>query len=170
MRLPAGGRAQSISRECKPFLPRDLGPTPGPTNKDLSTDSSRSEITAELISDEFTSKWAEYTCEHAEAWREENEDWKSNRIEQAMLQPRKLINRSTFELWIAIRIRLSESSERGPATAPLGRAHASMPCASYAPRVCSVALFGKYACTPTTGRENFSRPVGAHQTSRTSHN
>ena len=25
-----------------------LGPTPGPTNKDLSTDSSRSEITAEL--------------------------------------------------------------------------------------------------------------------------
>ena len=25
-----------------------------------------------------------------------------------MLQPRKLINRSTFELWIAIRIRLSE--------------------------------------------------------------
>ena len=32
--------------------------------------------------------------------------------------------------------------------------------------MCSVALFGKYACTPTTGRENFSRPVGAHQTSR----
>ena len=62
------------------------------------------------------------------------------------------------------------ASERGPATAPLGRAHASMPCASCAPRVCSVALFSKYACTPTTGRENFSRPVGAHQTSPTSHN
>ena len=28
----------------------------------------------------------------------------------------------------------------------------------------------QYVCTPTTGRENFSRPVGAHQTSRASHN
>ena len=39
-------------------------------------------------------------------------------------------------------------SERGPATAPLGRAHASIPCASRAPRVCSVALFGKVCVYP----------------------
>ena len=108
----AGGPNQSRASAS----PSSARPTPGPTNKDLSTDSSRSEITAELISDEFTSKWAEYTCERARGGvaRGERGHWKSNRIEQAMLQPRKLINRSTFELWIAIRIRLSEfKAERG---------------------------------------------------------
>ena len=99
-----GWRAGPIERERKPFL----GPKPGPTNEELTVDSSRSDIMAELISDEFKSKWCEYTCEHAEAYREEHENWESNRIEQAMLKPRKLITPATFDLWIAIRIRLAE--------------------------------------------------------------
>ena len=99
-----GWRAGPIDRD----LPIFNGPTPGPTNKELSDSSSRRDIMAELITDEFKDRWVEYTIDHAEAWREEHPDWETDATERQVPKPRKVLNRESFDLWLAIRARAAQ--------------------------------------------------------------
>jgi hypothetical protein len=76
---------------AKREMPTFKGATPGPTDAELNEESWAQDIMHGLITPEFKDLSIEYTCQHAEAWRDEHADWKSNRIEQSMLEPRKVL-------------------------------------------------------------------------------
>jgi len=87
------------------------GPTPGPTNEALTWDSTCTDIMLELITPEFKDQWAEFTMQHAVAWRAAHPGWKKNRIEQSapsVPAMKKLLTHNAFDLWLACRLRCSQ--------------------------------------------------------------
>ena len=119
-----------LDRGKEPALPAFNGPKPGPTNVNLTHESSNLDIMDEILTPRFKACVRKHTITHAEKWRKEHPDWKNNTIETAFASTglgflgedhQPAVFACLFDMWLVARLKVAQLKPEMPAMALWGK-------------------------------------------------
>lgn len=96
-------------------LPAFKGPKPGPTDRSLTHSCPPSAFVDTQLTPEFKEKAVQYTKDHCKAWRASHPNWRADCIEMSVRKYKTMLNKHTFDHWMACKIRVAQLQPEIPA-------------------------------------------------------
>jgi hypothetical protein len=123
---------------CVRQQPDFLGPKPGPTDPSLVATSPARAFFDSQVSQEWKEKWAQYTQQHAQAYRTANPAWRKSCVERCFSRLR-VITPKVFDVWVAAKLRVAQLKPEIPAAWLW-----SQKCSLYDAQLASMITFHQY--------------------------